>query len=75
MLLYGKMVRRPFTLEELGTIFPKHSSKKRSNETANALRQRGFCVKHEDGSWQITSDGIRALYDTAGRTSPFSRSD
>jgi len=62
MLCYGKMVRRPFTLKEVGAIFPKLNTIKKASAVANSLKKKGYLEKGDNEEWQINKNGISIIY-------------
>lgn len=67
-LLVAKMYKRPITMEDMQAVSTLFLDRKATSRSLNQLKARGFVMKHEDGTWQITQKGINYVYESAQRS-------
>jgi Mn-dependent DtxR family transcriptional regulator len=59
-----KSLRKPVTLEQIGLMNPKFDSKRRSHAMERLLKL-GYVQRIGLGVYQLTQDGLDAIYMTA----------
>lgn len=64
VLLFMKSLRKPVTLAQIGMMNPKFDSKRRSHAMERLL-ELGYVKRIGVGAYQLTEDGLDAVYSTA----------
>lgn len=65
LLMYAKMIRRPFTVREV-CFLAKLGAPKRVNAAAKKLIEKGYLIKtSKDPTYQVTPLGITMVYRVA----------
>lgn len=64
ILYYGRMVKRPFTTQDVKNVFRGKFPSKRTDDVssvANRLAQKGFLAKLDKNTWKVTPEGLEHM--------------